>query len=242
MNETFGGCATKEVWERFLKESFGYMEWHLGKIIASNLPPSFKGCLLKQLSSWSKKIEENFKQSYKQITPTLPSLPSQGIAILLEGLRFDLWYSLKEKLLPLLGYQVQKERFYWINPQADVSTKLKTLGLDNYLQNLSSELHLLKKGNLKVFKIDLIETYICQSRLWPHQLANEVNTKLKNLLEPLLKGTRSLFIFSTYGFKMQIDSVLKPTYKKSFYTCGGVSPQEIITPWATLVKNPNRFS
>ena len=226
--------STKEVWEEFFKERLGYMEWDLGELLISNLPLTFKQSFLKQVSVWCKTLDKQFKQFYEQQKYIPLSLPTKGIAILLDGLRWDLWIALKTQLLPSLGYQIKKEGFYWAQAPTDTFTQLTALNLEIYSENLSPGLHLLKKDKLKIFKIDLIDTYIHQTHLFPHQIINEIITQLKPILKSLLKGTKNVFIFSDHGFKMQLSFALKPSYKQPLYVHGGVSPQEVIVPWAGL--------
>jgi len=209
----------------------------LGEVMTSNLPHTLKQSFLKQLTDWNKTLDKKFNQFYEQQKYIPLSLPAKGIAILLDGLRWDLWTTFKKQLLPSLGYQIKKEGFYWAQAPTDTFTQLTALNLEIYSENLSPGLHLLKKDNLKIFKIDLIDTYIHQTHLFPHQIINEIITQLKTILKSLLKGTKNVFIFSDHGFKMQLSFALKPSYKQSLYIHGGISPSEVIVPWASLIKN-----
>ena len=229
--------STKEAWEGFLKEKLGHMEWMLGEVMTSNLPHTLKQSFLKQLTDWDKTLDKKFKQFYEQQKYAPLTLPPKGVAILLDGLRWDLWMVFKKQLLPSLGYKIEKEGFYWAQAPTDTFTQLTALNLEIYSENLSPGLHLLKKDALKIFKIDLIDTYIHQTHLFPHQIINEMIIQLKPILKPLLKGNKNVFLFSDHGFRMKMTSVLRPSYKQPLYVHGGVSPQEVIVPWASLIKN-----
>ena len=133
-----------------------------------------------------------------------------------------------------MGYKVKEERFYWAKSPTDTYTQLTSLNLDNFLENISPGLHLLKKGNLKIFKIDLIDTYFHQTHLFPHQVANEILIQLKNILKPLLKGTKKIYLFSDHGFRLKLSALSRLTYKEPFYTHGNISLEEVLVPWAVL--------
>jgi len=209
----------------------------LGEVMTSNLPHTLKQSFLKQLTDWNKTLDKKFKQFYEQQKYAPLTLPPKGVAILLDGLRWDLWMVFKKQLLPSLGYKIEKEGFYWAQAPTDTFTQLTALNLEIYSENLSPGLHLLKKDALKIFKIDLIDTYIHQTHLFPHQIINEMIIQLKPVLKPLLKGNKKVFLFSDHGFRMKMTSVLRPSYKQPLYVHGGVSPQEVIVPWASLIKN-----
>jgi len=221
-------------WEEFYTKDLARMEWDLGVVLASALPHTTKQTLVKTVVKWRKELDKAFIPFYQQQKHLPLRLPAQGIAILLDGLRWDLWLFFKQHLWPVLGYQVKQEGTYWVNTPTDTFTQLTALGLDTYFENISHGLHLLKRGKLKVFKLDVIDNYLHSSHLFPHQLATEIISQLKRLLKPLLKGTKNVFILSDHGFRMNLHVALQPSYHKDLYTHGKISPEEVIVPWAVV--------
>jgi hypothetical protein len=224
--------SERKEWESFYKEKLLLFETHLGILLTSHLPQTTIRKLIKHCLSWRKRLDEAFISFYKQQKYMPLKLPSQGMTLLLDGMRWDLWEEIKRAIFLPLGYKLEAEGSYWAKAPTDTFTQLMALGLDPYFKNLAPGLHLMKKGKLHIFKIDLIDTYIHKTHILPHILKGELISSLKKTLSPLIKTTKCIFVFSDHGFRLDIRVALTDAYKKTLYTHGKISPEEVIVPWA----------
>ncbi len=229
--------SERKEWESFYKEKLLSFETHLGILLASHLPQTTMRKLIKRCLSWRKELDKLFISFYKQQRYIPLKLPPQGTALLLDGMRWDLWEEIKRDIFPPLGYKLEAEGSYWAKAPTDTFTQLTALGLDPCFENIAPGLHLMKKGRLRIFKIDLIDTYIHKARLLPHILKDEILPSLKKTLSPLTKGTKKILVFSDHGFRLDIRVALTGSYKQPLYAHGNISPEEVIVPWAVWKKS-----
>ncbi len=222
---------TIQDWERFYIRELSRMEINIGILVESSLPSKAYQKLIKRLLAWRKGLEQSFNSFYKTKKRLSVPLPSKGTAILFDGLRWDLWEDIKSIFLKL-GYKPQKEGAYWAQSPTDTFTQLYTLGLDTYFENIAPNLHIIKKGNLRIFKIDVIDSYIHKTHLYPLSLKQEVIPIIEKTVISITKGTKKIFTFSDHGFKMDLRNAIMPSYKRPLYKHGEVSPEEVIVPWA----------
>jgi hypothetical protein len=82
-------------WEDFYQERLSQMECKLGLLLESPLPKKGYQKLLKRLLAWRKELDAKFVSFYKQQRPGRLPLPAKGMAILFDGMRWDLWEEMK---------------------------------------------------------------------------------------------------------------------------------------------------
>lgn len=157
--------------------------------------------------------------------------------ILIDGLRMDLWLAVREGMDRV---EVLREGVLWALSPTVTSRQLTAMAQGSpgpLRQEVLFQIDQAEAGRLSLDKIDLVDETIHVSRLPLTKLFAELVPKLREALRGRLERLDEgelLLIFGDHGFRENPAYEPRDKYEEPRYAHGGISPEEVLVPWALL--------
>lgn len=180
----------------------------------------------------------------------------EGIGILLDGMRWDIWQMIKERLQEKLSLRIINEGSLTALPPANTETQLESIrnsafkgeiikpedfNQENIKDRSSKTINKKEKEGLinKIIHFSYIDDKVHSSREKYADLMEEITFQTDNRLIPFIDRIQAktpLLVFADHGFIINHNFKKAEKYETPRYLHGGHSIYEIIVPWALVYK------
>lgn len=166
---------------------------------------------------------------------------TQNTIILLDGMRYDVWYLLWKQLKKTGSFRIVEAGSLLAHFPTDTATQLQVI------DSLEKPYHIINYKSWEgpkikadeIIKLDYIDEKVHTSKQDYHLLLQEIVFQSQSTLGPLLDKipqASGVLILSDHGFKINYSFTADFKYEQERYSHGGISLAEVIVPWAFLYK------
>lgn len=169
----------------------------------------------------------------------------KSYCILIDGMRWDNWQEIKEKLKEKISFRLIKEGSVFASLPSNTETqleKIKESGFRGDIVNVDDiSISEMKAGNIRsineIIKFSYIDDKVHTSKENYSDFMKEIIFQTENRLIPFLEkiAARSVvLIISDHGYRINYKFDYRQKYESPRYLHGGKSAHELIVPWALL--------